>query len=186
MNVEMLTPAMKYRRDLKELSGHDRMIMRLENRINKNRQKWVRASVIVQSFARAGYARRVKAKLLELSRLLRLKLKHLDDALACLRAGRFAEAIVAADAALALDPMCVEALRVRGHTMLRRHQYSEAMVEYSRVLEIDTEHLDCRMARARCLGHLREWDSAMEDIESLMDRDPGNPEYETIQPTCKK
>jgi len=175
---------MKYRRNLQELNEDQRVIMRLEYRINKNRQKWVNAAVQVESFARACTARQVASVLRENLRLLQLKMKHVGDALACLRNDRYAEAIATADAALQLDPACVEAFRIRGHTMLRQKQYPEAIVEYSRALEIDSEHLDCRMARARCLGTLGNWDNAIKDIESLMDLDPSNPEYDPHSSVC--
>lgn len=184
MNAEMLTPAMKYRRNLKELGEDQRVIMRLEYRINKNRQKWVNAAVQVESFARACSARQVASVLRENLRLVQLKMKHVSDALASLRNDRYAEALTTADAALELDSQCVEAFRIRGHTMLRKKQHSEAIVEYSRALEIDSKQLDCRMARARCFGILGQMDSAIKDIESLMDLDPANPEYVPQSSIC--
>lgn len=196
MDEQMLTPAQKYRQALTGLNPHQRQIVRLEHRWHKNLPKWEKAAIEVQRFTRGCIARDHVALLKEEAHTNRLKLEHVATALASLRRKKFTQAIEEAAVALQLNPQCFEAFRIRGHAKLAlalelRHSrkknpidkqatekqtekeaYLDTISEYSQALAIEENHVEVRLARARCYLSVEDWKTAEEDIEYLMDIDP--------------
>lgn len=146
-NPDMMTPAEKYRRALTQLSQHDRDMVRLEYRWKKNLKKWRKAATIAQSIARYYFARCRYLELCRVRDLEREKQRRINKALDALRARKFDEAMLAAESALSLDEKCIEGHRVKGHCMLARKRWEQAIEFYSRALLIDENHVDVRLGK---------------------------------------
>jgi len=169
-----MTPAQLYRQALVSSSDFDRLIMRLNYRVNKNKKKWVEASIKIQSIARVYFAKNV-ASVLQAARDLRVKKeKKLAAANEALVRRNYVEAINEAEGALEYGKESLDGCRIIGHSFLSLKKFNEAITAYTKALDIKSDHIKCRQGRARCFIILERWEAALEDLAYLIEIDPKN------------
>ncbi len=89
------------------------------------------------------------------------------------RDGRHAEALQAADAALALDPACPRTHEVRGYNLLRLGRFAEAERSFDLYLRHGGEPVpDVFRARGLARMKLRRFPEAVEDYTRVLERSP--------------
>jgi tetratricopeptide (TPR) repeat protein len=176
-DVSKFTPAQKYRKALSDLSGTERVILRLEQRWKKNLKKWTKAAIKLQCFVRVFFSRGFVASLRAQSAINESKKARILKALEAFRSRRFDEALSEADKSLSLDNKCLDGHRVRGHVFLAKKDFEASILAYSSALDLDVNNIECRLGRARCHCISENWGFACADLVHLMDIDPCNPTY---------
>lgn len=91
-------------------------------------------------------------------------------------AGRFEEAVAAFDAALAIDPHCVEAHLGRGQALRQMGRYEEAVGSYERVLAVSPDLPAALNNRALALEDLQRFEEALESFDQGLRIAPENAE----------
>ncbi len=92
-----------------------------------------------------------------------------------IRAGQFAEATAAVDKALALAPNSAEAWYQKGSVQHVQGKLDAALTAYDRVLQIDTKHIEARVARIGIDLDLGRYADAAKDVAELQRQSPQEP-----------
>jgi tetratricopeptide (TPR) repeat protein len=101
-------------------------------------------------------------------------LAALIDSAAALRAlGRLHEALARADAAIALQPACVEAYNSRGITLQQLQRTQEALASFDRALALRPEKPELHNNRGNLLRHLRRLPEALASSDRAIALQPG-------------
>ncbi len=86
---------------------------------------------------------------------------------------------LAADAyaqALELDPNCVPALAGRGIMLIDQGDYTTALVDLTKGLELLPDDDECRLGRAECFRALQRYDEALGDYNQVLKRLDSDPD----------
>lgn len=98
-----------------------------------------------------------------------------------IRSKQFAEAMVAADRALAALPESVDAWYQKGSIAQASGDLQSALAAYERVLKLDGTHVDVRVARAGLYMDLGRLTDAAKDIDELKRAAPNDPRTAYLQ-----
>jgi predicted O-linked N-acetylglucosamine transferase (SPINDLY family) len=92
---------------------------------------------------------------------------------ALLKAGDFAGALAAYDAALRIDPRAAVIHYDRGNSLVLLHRMEEAIGAYDRCLALDPDSAPAHYNRATALIQLQRWQDALESLNMLVRKYPG-------------